>query len=164
MLRPGFGPGSATFSHRWCREAAILDRTILPEHWTIEDRFSDLKLFSRSFIPNWFPLCLSILCWFYESHISFDSQNNQHNAWFYSSFLFFPRTRQCHILGIWFSFVFFSTQCWRTLMPTQCKASYTPDLVKIQKQGAPNPWFHRCHQVACKSELIWSYLGIPWIS
>jgi hypothetical protein len=27
VLRPGFGPGSAT------REAAILDRTILPEHF-----------------------------------------------------------------------------------------------------------------------------------
>ena len=32
VLRPGFGPGSATFFHSSCREAAILDRTILPEH------------------------------------------------------------------------------------------------------------------------------------
>jgi hypothetical protein len=31
VLRPGFGPGSAAFSDYWCREAAILDRTILPE-------------------------------------------------------------------------------------------------------------------------------------
>ena len=28
VLRPGFGPGSAA------REAVILNRTILPEHWT----------------------------------------------------------------------------------------------------------------------------------
>ena len=32
VLRPGFEPGSATFFHLVCREAAILDRTILPEH------------------------------------------------------------------------------------------------------------------------------------
>jgi hypothetical protein len=29
VLRPGFGPGSSA------RKAGILDRTILPEHWTI---------------------------------------------------------------------------------------------------------------------------------
>jgi hypothetical protein len=35
VLRPGFEPGSATFSpFSKSREAAILDRTILPEHWT----------------------------------------------------------------------------------------------------------------------------------
>ena len=39
VLRPGFGPGSAT------REAAILDRTILPELRLEEGLVSDLRMF-----------------------------------------------------------------------------------------------------------------------